>query len=452
VTPSAAARSRWGVGIVLCVAGLVLVRFVVFGKDWELLATKHYFDAAGFYYGGYANEYVETRGGLRAIQSEALSNYHNLRPLAESAAPGAARERVRGFPGTERVLVPFLLSFLLRVNVFGQDVWVLFLVLNVVLWALAIVASSQLARVYFGAGLAPVCAALLAAVYPAFTLTFHSIKVQPIGTVYLLAGAWLYERRLRERAPLVQVLFLAPLFYIGQFAGGGWLFLAVFLVVRALFEDGGARWRALAVAVAAVILARVTFGFVAAVYDLPSVEKALSFSYLHVVVESGRWLRAFVTGQDVSSLSLLNYRGYVLFSAFLPHILSAFAGGHVALLVAAGIAAILEPRARLLLAAAAALFLAGHAGMMMSAWHFHYGYLSAPGGVMTLLAAAGGLARLAVSPRAGAAVFALLLTVTAVLTGLHSEKRQAHYYFDADPRYLRDVLVCHAEERPCASY
>jgi hypothetical protein len=98
------------------------------------------------------------------------------------------------------------------------------------------------------------------------------------------------------------------------------------------------------------------------------------------------------------------------------------------------------------------LFFAGHAGMMMSGWHFHYGYLSAPAGVMTLLAAAGGLARLAVHPRAGSAALALLLLATTILTGLLSEKRQAHYYFDGDARYLRDVRVCYAGERPCVSY
>lgn len=202
--PASQARNPYG--IVLCFALLAVLAGVYFrcarsGIDWEFLQTKHYWSADQWYYGGYAGQYFQTPDGFRAPITEGLTNYTNLFALTETVGAAQARHPVQGFPGTERLATPFLLSLWLRLPGETADVWHAFWQLNVLLWMVSVVLAYRAAALFFGDDASPWFAAILMALYPALTVTFGAIKQQSLGSIYLLLGMVLYEGPLRGRAP-----------------------------------------------------------------------------------------------------------------------------------------------------------------------------------------------------------------------------------------------------------
>lgn len=203
--------------------------------------------------------------------------------------------------------------------------------------------------------------------------------------------------------------------------------------------------------VLAIAIARLGFLFLARLYDLPTVEGTLGFSYAGMFSESWRWLAAFATGRDVGDLKLLNYPGISFFTGFVPVVTRAFAVGHAGVLLVASAAAWREPRARVLAAIAAALFVAGHAGMVIAGWKYHYGYLSAPAGVMILIAG-GGYLGLLCSRSHRARWPAVAVQVLLILGFAFPEKLHVDLYYGGLGRYVKRVEACYQGQVPCRPY
>lgn len=189
--------------LIIGLLGVVLGVFLAYarpGVDWEILQTKHYWSADTWYYGGYAAQYVATPGGYRAIIAEGLCNYANMLALQEKLPAGKARHPVQGFPGTERLATPFLVYALLHAPGEASAPWAAFWQANVLLWLLSILLAHRVAALFFADGCSPWFAAALVALYPALTLTFGAVKQQPLGTIYMLFGIYLFEGHLRAAA------------------------------------------------------------------------------------------------------------------------------------------------------------------------------------------------------------------------------------------------------------
>lgn len=366
-----------------------MVAYAISSKDWELLTTKHYW-SRGFYYSGYALQYLPSGNAFRAIHAEAQANLVNLDPLTESG-PYPWPVLVQGFPGTERLLAPFLAAIVLRVGHSAIDIPVAFGIVNFLLWSLAVLFSYRLAAVYFTDRTSPFIAAALCSVYPTFTLTLRSLKVQQMGAVCLLAGMLLFERHITRCGPLMQFVAFLALIWVGLFASGGWAFVCVYVVLRVIWRDGREGWKTLALLAAAVLVAHWGLNWLTQVYKLPSVEDYLGNSFGAILVESLHWMQAWLTSGDPSSHKLLNYQGLDFFQKFIPLIITAFVRGHFWLLLTALAAAAVVPRARMLLTIAVPMFFVGHAGTALVGWQWHYGYLSAPAALLLILAASGAL-------------------------------------------------------------
>jgi hypothetical protein len=444
---------RLGLGIALAVvmAGVFLAD-ARSGVDWEFLQTKHYWSAESWYYGGYAGQYFETPSGYRAFISEGLSNYTNIAGLQERVGPGGARHPIQGFPGTERLATPFLLSVLLHLPGSAGNAWRVFWLANVLLWILSVFLAYRVAALFFPGSGAPFFAAILVALYPALTLTFNAIKQQPLGTTYLLGGIYLFEARLRGRGALFGLAVLTALLFFGQFADGGWCFLAAFLLLRAFWLPGRERWITLLSVVAAVGLSGLWFAWLSHAYRLPSALHARGFSPMGMMAESSRWFGSLVSGAGVSGSRFLNYPGFTFFTDFWPLICRAFLTINAPLAAVAVAGLFLEARTRMFTFLTVPLLFVGQAGMIAAGWVFHYGYLSFPAAVMLILAASGVLGSLVERP-------AILPRVAALVVGAYAcwcfadLKEQAGLYFGGDPSsYQRRIEVHFGDEDGRATY
>lgn len=422
------------------------------GVDWEYLQTKHYWSADGWYYGGYAGQYFETPQGYRAFISEGLSNYTNIAGLQERVPPGSARHPIQGFPGTERLATPFLLSILLHFSGSAGNAWRVFWQANVLLWILSVFLAFKVADLFFPDTGAPFFAAMLVALYPALTLTFNAIKQQPLGTTYLLLGVYLFEARLKGRGAAFSLLVLTALLFLGQFADGGWWFLAAFLLLRAFWLSGRERWMTPLCVVAALGISGLWFAWLSHAYHLPSALHARRFNPGGMLAESSRWLGSLVSGAGVGDSSFLNYPGFTFFTDFWPLVCRAFLTINAPLAVMAVIGLFLEPRTRMFTFLTVPMLLVGQAGMTATGWVFHYGYLSFPAAVMLILAASGVLGSLlqrpAILPRVAA------LAVSAYACWCFGDlKKQAGLYFGGDPSaYQRRIEVHFGDEDRTATY
>ncbi len=422
------------------------------GVDWEFLQTKHYWSADTWYYGGYAGQYFETPQGYRAFISEGLSNYTNIAGLQERVGPGNARHPIQGFPGTERLASPFLLSVLLHLPGTGGNVWGVFWLADVLLWILSVFLAYKVAARFFPDSAAALFAAILVALYPTLTLTFNAIKQQPLGTTYLLLGIYLFETRLRGQGALFGFVVLTALLFFGQFAGGGWSFLAAYLFLRAFWLSGRERWMTMLRVVAAVGLSGLWFASLRHVYHLPSAFQATGFSPSRVVGESTRWLGSFASGAGVSGENFLNFPGFTFFTDFWPLICRAFLTINAPVVLVAVVGLFIEPRTRMFTFLAIPLFIVGHTGMIAIGWVFHYGYLSFPAALMLIFATSGVLGSLVERP-------ALLPRVAALAVGAYAcwcfadLKKQAGLYFGGDPgSYVRRIEVHFGDEDGRATY
>ena len=444
---------RW-----LPVAALLVVICGVFWRqalpdtDWEALQTKHYWSAAKWYYGGYAFQFVDTPKGYRTIQRESLSNYSNLFAVQETAAPENARQHVTGFPATERLLVPFLLYLLLHVTAGTINIWTLFWMLNVGFWLLAIYFTYQIARRFFAEPFSAWMAAILTALYPVLTITFNAIKVQAMGTVYLLAGIFLFEAYLRAVRTPEKIVGLTALMGLGMFANGGWLYIAAYLFLRAPWLPARERWTTLAGVLIAVVVARGGLHWLSAKYSLPSVEQYMGFDLKRTVGDSWRWVMTWVRGGDVSGLKLLNYSGMTFFSGFLALIARCFLIVHWPVVVIAALGLFIAGPTRMFLAFALPMLLVGHSGTMITGWVFYYSYASFPAAIMLIFSAAGFLGWLAQSqirPR-----YVLVFVVIAVAGwNFGREKLQAGIYYGGEPDGLqRNLSIYYGDDRKPVRY
>lgn len=425
--------------------GVMLGVFFFYARskvDWEILQTKHYWSANTWYYGGYAAQFVSTPGGYRTLVTEGLCNYTNMLALGERAPASDARHSIQGFPGTERLATPFLVYALLHVPGESADAWRAFWQANVLLWIFSVFLAYRVAALFFTDGCSPWFAAILVALYPALTLTFNAIKQQPLGTTYLLLGMYVFEARLATAGPALKVAALTALMFFGQFADGGWCFLAAFIFLRAWWIPGPGKWVTLGSLGGAVGLSWLWLAWLGRMYHLPSVMHSLGFSFGRMLGDSWTWLRAWTTGADVSHLSFLNFPGVTFFSVYWPLVCRGFLSSHGVLLVLAAAGLYLEPRSRMFTFLAVPMLFVGHIGTIMAGWLFYYGYLSFPAGVMVILAASGALGRLAGMRALAPRILALAVAALACWS-FTDLKRQAGIYYGEGPDYYQRRIEVH---------
>jgi len=367
--------------------------------------------------------------------------------LGERAPAGAARHPVQGFPGTERLATPLLVYALLHLPGEASDPWRAFWQANVLLWLLSILLAHRVAALFYSDRCTPWFAAILVALYPALTLTFNAVKQQTLGTTFLLLGIYLFEGRLREARAGARLAALAALMFLGQFADGGWLFLAAFIFMRAWWMPGRERWTTLGCLAAAVAIAELWLAWLRGLYRLPSVAHALNFSFARMLGDSGRWLAAWASGAGTAGHSFLNFPGALFFSDYWPLICRGFLPIHAPLILAAVAGLFLEPRSRMFAFLAAPMLFVGHSGTIVAGWLFYYGYLSFPAALMVILAAAGALGNLAARRQAlpRLAAIAVLAYACWGFTGL---KRQAGIYYGEGPDYYRPRVQVHYGNEP----
>jgi hypothetical protein len=343
--------------------------------DWESLQTKHYWSARKWYYGGYASQLVETRNGYRAPQKEGLTNYSNIKVFQEIVPAEKATNHAEGFPAAERLIVPFTFYLVQHFTGNAMDIWIVFWAMNVTLWLLAIFFAYRVAKIYFPDQFAPWFAAILIVAYPALTLSFNAIKLQSLGTVYLLVGMYFFETHLRQARPLLRIFGLTSVIFIGLFSNGGWLFFTAFVFLRGWWLPRRAKWANIGCLGLAVLVAKSWLGGLEHLYHLPSVTQSLGFSFGAMFVETWAWLRALIGGRSVSGLKFLNYRGFTLFTGYWPLICRGFLEVNAPLVLVALAGLWFRVRSLMFICLALLLFLAGHSGTMLAGWVFHYGYL-----------------------------------------------------------------------------
>jgi hypothetical protein len=438
-------HDRFAVILKLALAATIAVTFVVhavYGPDWELLVGKHYW-SRDYYYGGYATRLVKTPEGFRTIQGEGLANITNLLALTVPEARHPRSPYFTGFPGTERLLVPFAASAIVRFT--GVSVLTAFWLVNIATWLLTIAAAYLIATLFYSDRYSPLFAALLVAPYPVFTLAFNGVKVSHLGTTFLLLGIYGYETMLRLRPLWLHPIGLSCLMLAGMFASGGWAMLALYVALRQFWISGYRRWVNLAVLLFAVIVARAIVADLTPRYGLPSVEEYLKIDYSVVLAETRQWVAVWLQGGDVSQLKFFNMPGRSVLSMFVPTISTAFVNGHLWTIIIAAVVCWFLRQARMFALMALPLFLLGHSATALTGWTgWHYGYLSAPAATMLFLAIAGGLGALAARQLMAGQLAAVLL-VCALLWGFTDQKRHAGLFWGGNPRSYDDHVIVHHE-------
>jgi len=430
-----------GLGLLAVMLG-VLFSYARSDLDWDILQTKHYWSADKWYYGGYAGQFFETPKGYRTVMSEGLFNYTNMFALQEHVGAGQARHPVQGFPGTERLATRFLVSALLHAPGETADVWRVFWWANVLLWILSVFLAYRVAALFFRDRLSPWFAAILVALYPALTLTFNVIKQQPLGGIFLLMGIYLFEAHLRQARAPFRVVALAAVMFFGQFADGGWFFLAGFIFLRAWWLPSREKWATIFCLAVSVGISGLWLAWLGRIYHLPSALHTLDLNPKLMLAGSFRWLGAWITGSDVRGLSLFGFPGFTFFTVFWPVICKGFLAIHAPLVLVALAGLLFEPRSTMFTFLMVPMLFVGHSGTMATGWGYHYGYLSFPAAIMAILAASavlGGLAgKSAFLPRIAA--FAIAAYSCWCFTDL---KKQAGVYYGGDPESYRRKIEVH---------
>jgi hypothetical protein len=440
-----------GIGLLGVIFG-VFFSYARSGADWEILQTKHYWSADKWYYGGYAAQFFETPRGYRTFISEGLCNYTNMIALEEQLAPGNARHPVQGFPGTERLATPFLVSALLHVPGETADAWRAFWQANVLLWIASVFLAYRVAALFFTDRCSPWFAAIFVALYPALTATFGAIKQQPLGTTYLLLGIYLFEGRLGRAGAPFRVLALTAVMFFGQFADGGWLYLSAFIFLRAWWMQGRERWETILCLGAAVVASELWLAGLGGLYHLPSVTHALGFSFGRMLAESWRWTVALATGAGVGGQWFLNLPGPTFFTVFWPMVCVGFLSIHTPLLLVAVAGLFLEPRSRMFTFLAVPMLFVGHLGTIIAGWTYYYGYASFPAAVMVILAASGTLGRLAAREALLPRIAALAVAACACWSFTDLKKQAGIYYGQGAEYYRRRVEVHYGNETGHVDY
>jgi hypothetical protein len=365
---------------------------------------------------------------------------------------GAARNHIQGFPGTERLATSFLVYALLHAPGEAADAWRAFWHANVLLWLLSIYLAYRLAALFFPDPCSRWFAAIFVALYPALTLTFGAIKQQPLGTVFLLLGMVLFEGHLIRSGFGYRTFALSAVMFLGQFADGGWCFLAAYIFLRAWWLPGRERWSTILSLCAAVGLSGLCFASLGRAYAVPSVTHALGFSFAGMFGESWRWIVAWATGADVSGLRFLNFAGFSFFSGFWPLICRGFLLVHAPLVLVAAAGLFLYPPSRMFTFLAVPMLFVGNCGMIVTGWLYYYGYLGFPAAIMVILAASGVLGSLA-SRQAFLPRFAALAVAALACWGFTDLKRQAGIYYGQSPEYFQRKIEVHfGDETTHATY
>lgn len=432
--------------IVLLVSILFILWLYGFhGADWEILVTKHYWGAEGWFYGGYADSFVKTPQGYRTVQREGLVPYNNLFPFSEKSEPPYTQYRVEGLPSTGRLAVPFLTYLTIEATRGRLNVWDAFYFLNITLWLSSIFLAYQLAKMYFENLFSPFFAALFLVFYPVFTLNFHSLKISYLNTVFLLSGILIFEKKICHMRIYLQFIYFSAIFFLGLFAAGGWLFLFAYLFVRHLNLPRAQRFNGITSMVLALLAAQIALAYLRYLYHLPSAEQQMSFSYGKMLSQSMEWLKTWTYGKDVTNLKFLNYTGFTLFTDYLPLVISAFILGHWMLLLLSIPAWFFVQPTRALILTSVLLFFIGHGGYMITGWIWHYGYLSAPAAMMLILANAGFLGWMASHPQAhlkGLAIFLLAIS----LFGFMNQKLHAGLYYSGHAESYQPRIILYYGE------
>lgn len=416
------------------------------GPDWEVLTTKHYWKADQWYYGGYASQFVETPNGYRTIQRESLGNYLNLYPFNEKSSPSQAQYQVAGYPSTERLAIPFLVYLIINLSRGYLDVWSAFYFLNLVLWLYSIFLAYQIASIFFEDQYSPFIAALLVTFFPVFTLNFHGLKMPYISTVLLLAGVFIFEKHIRHMQVHLQFIYFSVLFFFGLFAVGGWLFLFVYLLIWHFNLLPLQRWRGITSMILALLAAQAALLYLRMVYHLPSAEQQVSLSYVQVLSDSMKWLWIWMHGQDVGKLIFFNYPGFTLFTGYLPLIVNSFIRSYWMFLLLSIPAWIFVRQARIFLQVSIPLFFTAHGAYMVTGWIWHYGYLSAPAGMMLMISTAGFLGWMFSRPQLHLKKLAVVFLIIALIGFTMDQKLNAGIYYGGFIERFQSRVILHYGE------
>lgn len=375
--------------LLLCFFIIVIVIVCAGNKhDYISLITKHYHKGGSYLYGGYTHLLIKEKDKVIFYNIEGVSNYSNIKALAETAPPWSAKNAIEGFPATERLIASVL--YYIVIHFFPSlGIQNLTLILSISAWILSIFLIYKITRLFFPSKYAPALAAILLALNPIFIITFSNIKFQHFGTVFLLMGIYAYEAYIKKMENIFQKMFsLSMLFFLGMFCMGGTVFLFAYLVMTALFRLGKKDIKFLLSVVISLCVAKLAQVGLSNLYNLPSVEKTLGVDYVGVIIGTVQWLFHFFTGQSLEDQFFLGYPGTSFFSLLLPVLLNTFfrENGIVALVAAAGL--LFEKSTRRLVLMAAVLFCLGHGATIVTRWFNYYGYLSLPAVCLLIIAVA----------------------------------------------------------------
>ena len=134
------------------------------------------------------------------------------------------------------------------------------------------------------------------------------------------------------------------------------------------------------------------------------------------------WRRSF-GGEDTSGLQFLHQPGFTLFTVQLPRYAIDFSEANWLIVVVPIVLAAFARKGRFLLALVPVLFFIGHGYVIVTGWHYYYGYGSAPAAHVLIVLTGAAVGMLFDARRLGAGFAGV-----AVLLG-------ALYLFTADPRY-----------------
>jgi hypothetical protein len=332
------------------------------------------------------------------------------------------------------------------------DVWNVFYLLALIVWLSSVFFAYQLAGIYFEDRYSPFFAAFFLVFYPAFALNFYGVKISHINVPFLLAGIFVFEKKIRYLRAHLQFAFFAALFFLGLFAVGGWAFLFVYVFFRNFSLPREQRLGGLVSAILALLVAQITLGYLRELYQLPSAEQQMSYSYGESLSSSAAWVWAFARGENVEALRFLGYTGLAFFTEYLPLIIGAFVRGHWTLLLLAIGAMITIPKTRMLLVIAFFLFFIGHGGYTVTGWIWHYGYVSAPAAVITILAASGFLGWTMSNSQPNWKALALLLAVLTLFVFMNRKVNAALYYSGYTERYQPRIILYYGETNETAEH
>jgi len=385
---------------------LVIANMALFaGTDYEILCTKPYIYAGG-YYGGYSRHLIDEDGAYHLIQLEAITNYLNVRPMAQTEPSSPLI--TGGHATTDRMINPFLVACLIQLSFGSLSIDDGFFLLSVLLWLMTIVLVYRISLLFFNDKRAAFFSSLLTIALPVYTLTFQAFKVQQAGPTFMLLGIYLHEKYVfRTEIAITRVflmgngirllnqfLLMVMVFFLGFYFSGGNLFFLFYLFGRYVTTFSVKKIPQIVFVGLTFVIALIAAHQVNALFEATFVSEKMGLG--KILSETVQYVVSLVTFEDVSELRFLNYKGYYFFTTMFPHLLNGLVRENLPVLLCAGAGAVFFKKSRSLFLIAL-LLMGGHFGTFVYAWTWYYGYMS--GGTILLLILTAGSALSSLSAR-----------------------------------------------------